>query len=228
MNAEKQKLPMKFNAQMFPYWILGFIALVMILSGCKQYEPTQLSQNRIQVEEEVFSDTLTVEQMHNGGAEALARHYNKHGDGPLNLTVTYDPHQTTGGAMTASAEAAKIRQELDKQGVKNINASILPVMKSGAESKAIVSYTAYNALAPKDCTMMPGFNDEQVDPTTDYKLGCTVETVFAKQIARPKDLKGQSGNDPTTDGRVMANNVEMYRTGAPNQPLGGERSTGGQ
>ena len=226
MNTDKQKLPMKFNVQMFPYWILGFIALCMILSGCKQYEPTQLSQNRIQVEEEVFKDTMSVEAMHNGGVDALARHYSKHGDGPLNLTVTYDPHETSGGAMTASAEAAKLRQALDKQGVKNVNASILPVMKSGATSNAIVSYTAYNALAPKDCTTMAGFDDEQVDPTTDYKLGCTVETVFAKQIARPKDLKGQGNVDRTTDGRVMANNVEMYRTGAPNKSLDGESSTG--
>ena len=60
----------------------------------------------------------------------------------------------------------------------------------------------------------------------DYKLGCTIETVFSRQIARPKDLKGRPNTDPTSSGRRASNVVEDYRTGVPNEPMGGESASG--
>ena len=208
-----------------PYTILAIIALCMLLTGCDLSEPTKVSQNRIQVEEELFTDTVSVADFNEAAVNGLAQHYRKHGDGPVNLTVTYDPKAVSGGAMKASETASSLSKDLRDAGVQNVVSGILPVMQSGNDMNVMVSYTAYNALAPKDCTTMAGFEGSEVNVEEEYKLGCTVDTVFARQIARPKDLRGQSSSDPITDGRRSANTIETYRTGIPNEPLGGESAT---
>lgn len=220
MSSQKNKLTITL-----PYTILGVIMLCMVLTGCDLHEPTKLSQNRVQVEEEQFSDTLPISHLNDAALSGLAHHYRKHGDGPLELTVTYDPKSSKSNAMHASDEAARLSKALRSNGVSNVHAGILPVMNSGHQMNAMISYTAYNALAPKDCDVMPGVRDYTVDADEDYKLGCTIETTFARQIARPKDLKGQSDTGGLTDGRRSANTVEVYRTGVPNEPLNGESAT---
>ncbi len=220
MSLSKNKITVSL-----PYTILGLIVLCMVLTGCKVHEPTRLSENRIQVEEEKFSDTVSVSKLNAAAINGLARHYAKHGDGPFALTVTYDPKSRTGGAMHASDEAARISKELRSAGVRSVDASILPVNGQGGEMNAMVSYMSYNALAPKDCSTMGGYDGSKVEVDDDYRLGCTFDTVFAKQIARPKDLRGQANTDMTTDGRRSANTIEAYRTGIPNERLEGESAT---
>ncbi|HOO81443.1 MAG TPA: CpaD family pilus assembly lipoprotein [Alphaproteobacteria bacterium] len=206
-----------------PYTILGMITLAMVLSGCLS-EPTMLNQNRVQVQEETFTDTLPASELSGSAVQGLARHYDQHGGGPLELTVTYDPKSRSANAMHANDEAARIVKELRAAGVHSVDANILPVNGSGGMN-AMVSYTAYNALAPKDCSTIPGFEDLDVKVDEDYRLGCTTETLFARQVARPKDLKGQGTVDPITDGRRMSNTVAVYRMGVPNEPLDGESAS---
>ncbi|MEM7651271.1 MAG: CpaD family pilus assembly lipoprotein [Pseudomonadota bacterium] len=219
MSAKKNKLTITL-----PYMVLALIIVVMMLTGCDLSEPTNLSQNRIQVEEEKFSDSIAVSSMNDAAIHGLASHYTKHGDSPLSLTVTYDPKSKTSNAMHASDAAARLSGDLRAKGVPDVQASILPVKDLGSEMHAMVSYTAYNALAPKDCKTMDGFENQTVNNDKDYRLGCTIDTVFARQIARPKDLKGQA-TSRTVDGRRMANTVETYRTGVPNEPLVGETAS---
>ncbi len=220
MSLKKHKLTITL-----PYTILGLIVLCMVLTGCKLNEPSTLSQNRIQVEEEKFTDSVPVAKLNTAAVSGLARHYTKHGDGPLGLTVTYDPKSKTRSAMHASDEVARIVKELRLAGVSNVDSSILPVNGMSGEMNALISYMSYNALAPKDCGTIAGFGGSKVDPDESYKLGCTFDTVFARQIARPKDLKGQSNTDRTTDGRRSGNVIDVYRSGIPNEPLDGESAT---
>ncbi|MEZ5814153.1 MAG: CpaD family pilus assembly lipoprotein [Alphaproteobacteria bacterium] len=208
-----------------PYTILGLIMLCMVLTGCKLHEPTRVSENRIQVEETEFSDRVRVSDLNEVALEGLAYHYRKHGDGPVMLTVAYDPKSKTGNAMHASDAAARLAKEMRKAGISHVEAGILPVNGQGGHMDALISYTAYNALAPKDCYTMPGYGVSTVEADDDYRLGCTFDTVFARQIARPKDLKGQGVVDMTTDGRRSANTVELYRTGIPNERLDGESAS---
>jgi len=72
---------------------------------------------------------------------------------------------------------------------------------------------------------MTGIDNRDINVEEAYKLGCSTETLFARQIARPKDLKGQGTTDANTDGRRSANIVEGYRTGVQNESLGGERAS---
>lgn len=208
-----------------PYTMLALIALAMIVSGCEQYHPTSVTENRIQVEEEKFTDSVPVSQMNDAAMETLAKHYSKHGDGPLELTVTYDPKATKSGAMHASDEAAKLSKALRLKGVDHVEAGILPVKDAGTEMNVMLAYSAYYAKPPKDCTLIAGLENQGVEVEEDYKLGCTRETLFARQIARPKDLKGQESGLENGDGRRLANSLGYYRDGVPNEPLEGEQAT---
>ena len=212
MNIVTEKLP-----------FLLILTASLVLSGCL-YEPDHFTTERVQVEEKPFSDAVSVSQIDEESIRGVAEHYNSQGDGVFDLTVTYDP-KTGNGAMQASDEAARLAGLLRKNGVEDINASIMPVKDTGADMKAMFSYTAYNALAPDDCDVMPGISSRTIETEEGYKLGCSIETMYARQIARPKDLKGQGMMDPQSDGRRSSNIVETYRTGVPNKPLGGETTT---
>ncbi len=200
-------------------------ALSFGLAGCTMYEPDHFSTSTIQLEEQQVSQNMPVSQFSEQEVQALATHFRRHAEGPLELTVVYDPRAHNNGPIRAGAEAARLAKTLRKAGVADVHAGIMPVMDTGEAMKVLLSYTAYNALAPEDCTMMPGFENRTVENDPDYKLGCTFDTVFTRQIANPKDLKGQETDGPS-DGRRASNIVDVYRTGAPNKPLEGEGASG--
>lgn len=195
------------------------------LMGCSLHAPDHFTNERVQIEKKDFADTVALSKIDEQAVRKAADHYLRHGEGPFDLTVTYDPAMTS-GAMKASDEAARLTGLLRKNGVDDIQASILPVKNSGAEMKALFNYTAYNALAPADCDLLPGVNSRIVEAEEGYKLGCSVETLYARQIARPKDLRGQTAEGELFDGRRSSNVVDVYRTGVPNEKIEGESSSG--
>lgn len=198
----------------------------MFLAGCSLSSPDHFSPSRMQVQEEKFSESVSVSQFDESKVAELAAHFAKHGEGPVELTVTYDPASRKATAMHARNEAERIAYLLRKNGVEQVKADILPVVDSGDEMKAMFSYTFYSALPPADCEMMPGVTGRAIEAQEDYRLGCTVDTLFARQIARPKDLNGQEmAADSVTDGRRASNIVDRYRTGTPNETLEGESAS---
>lgn len=223
MIANKQKLVVSF-----PYAILVLIALAMVLTGCELYEPSNVSTNKIRVEEEKISETVAVADLNDAALDRLSNHYRKHGDGPLELTVTYDPKSRNNGAMRANDEVARLSRELRMNGINNVEVGILPVNGAGNDMDVLVAYRSYNALAPEGCDVL--LSDDrgfERDAYKDYKLGCTKDTLFARQVARPKDLRGTApSGDPTSDGRRSSNVIEGYRSGVPNEPLEGQSASG--
>ncbi len=207
------------------FTVMAVLSASVLLSACDLYEEGHITENRVQVIEERFVEEIPLTDATPGYASGLARHYEKHGDGPVDLSVTYDPHSRSNTAMNASQSAARLAKNLRSEGVLNVKADILPLQDSGDESVVVVSYMSYRAEPPKDCTTMSGFDDTDISHDADYRLGCTVETIFAKQIARPKDLMGQGRIDPTTDGRRAGNIGELYRGGMGNESLEGETAS---
>ena len=212
--------------------LYGFLALLVsvsiALSGCsrKLYEEGSITENRVQVEQQKFSEQMTVSEFDEDFAASLGHYYSYHGEGTVDFSVLYDPKSRSNTAMHASQEASRIASLMRKNGIQDVKANILPVNDLGSEANVMLSFTSYTASAPKDCGVMPGFADRDVSRDDDYMLGCTVETVFARQVARPKDLAGNDNAGDTTDGRRAANIGEIYRTGAPNQPLEGQSASG--
>jgi type IV pilus biogenesis protein CpaD/CtpE len=207
------------------FGMFALTGLGLLLAGCDMYQEGHLSQNRIQVSEERFSQEVATSDLDSEYIMALGDQYARNGDGPVEVAITYDPKSSSNTAMEASNEVVRISRALRAQGITDLNATILPVNGQGEESQTLISYNAYSALAPEDCTVMEGVESTEVTLDPEYKLGCTIDTVFARQIARPKDLKGQEQTDPTTDGRSAANIIEGYRSGVQNEALEGENAS---
>lgn len=204
----------------FPFFCA--LAASVFMGGCSLSTPDHFSTGRLGVEERELSETVLVSQFDEKRVAEMAAHFAKSGEGPVELTVTYDPRSSKATAMHAHEEAKRIAYLLKKNGVEDVRADILPVMDSGDEMKAMFSYSYYLALPPEGCETMPGVDGRAIDAQEDYKLGCTVDTLLVRQIARPRDLKGRSvEKDSVTDGRRAANIVDRYRSGVPNEPLEG-------
>jgi type IV pilus biogenesis protein CpaD/CtpE len=206
------------------------VAALLILGACDtivNHNPTALvAPNSIETyrtEMALEAETATLDA---GKLEQVSRHYWAHGDTPLMMTVTYDPHSKTNTAMKATKEAARLKGILSKQGTQSVHTDIMPVRDSGDVSKTLMTYDAVNARAPAEC------GDVKVDRNftnwdkvgEDYQLGCSSESYFAKQIARPKDLHGNDVMD-ITDGRLQANTVELTKGGQANPALKGESAS---
>lgn len=202
-------------------------ASVGMLAACETivHEPTHLSQSKIKVEEDKIFEDVAVDALDADSLLALSHHYNRHGDGGIDLTVTYDPGASQGSAMRAGDDVVRIAKALRDGGADRVNANILPVKDQGPQSRALISYRAYTASGPDDCGDIPGLKEANVDSDEDYELGCSLKAVMAKQIARPKDMRDRSHKDTTSDGRAASNIIEAYRTGARNEPLDGESAS---
>ena len=220
MSTRSQKITVSL-----PYTILALIALCMLLTACDLYEESTVNTTKMRLEESTYSQSFDVNSLSEGKMLEIARHYEKHGDGPMSLTVSYDPKSRSHGAMQASNEAARIVSYLGKKGVSNVESGIMPVVNSGPGMKALVTFDSYVATGPEGCEAMGGTYDHTEDLDKEYRLGCTRDMLFARQLARPADLKGRKIS-PTTDGRRVANSTETYRTGIPNEPLVGESASG--
>lgn len=199
---------------------------MMTLGACEMYAPPNLNQTKIQVAEEGVSQTIPVSQVSDDALSALAQDYNDRGGSPMSVVVTYDPRSNRNTAMMAGNHASGIAKTLRKYGVDAISSSILPVKDQGDEAQVMISYNAVAALAPDGCGDMPGMKGNQLEPDPNYKLGCGVDSMIAKQVARPSDLLGRGVSDPTTDGRSAANVIDAYRMGTQNKPLSGESASG--
>ncbi len=209
-------------------FIVSVLSLALLgVCGCEDivHEPTKLSEKKVRVQEEQVFEEIPVSDMHENAIAALSEHYKRSGAGSLDLSVTYDPHSPTATAMMASSEAARIAGLFRDNGLTVTGANIMPVKDLGSQMQALVSYSSFEALAPEDCEVMPGLKHTNIEPEEDYELGCSINTVFAKQIARPKDLADRSAEPGNADGRRATSVLEPYRAGVRNEPLGGETAS---
>ncbi len=203
---------------------------VLALGACGQdklHAPSSLLQDkRLQIEEEMFSENVALSEVDDLYLKALSHHYMRHGGSILDVVVTYDPKSYRNTAMMGGTRAGDISDGLRKRGVRDIEVSILPIKGQGDEGRLIVSYMSHSAKGPKGCDqMMPGMNEDEFRDNVDYKMGCSIHSMIARQVSRPSDLLGRGRVDGVTDGRTAANIVELYRTGAPNEPLDGETAS---
>ncbi len=203
---------------------IAVLLSVFIASACDLHEPGNFTEAKIQIQEERFSEQLPLAEANEAFLSGLAGHYDRYGDGPVYLSVTYDPKSKTSTAMAASTESARISQSLGKKGLNNVQAGIIPVQGQGEDAQLLVTYNGYTAQEP-DCKTMPGMDDTVSDTDEEYKLGCGVETMFARQVSRPKDLLGREQTEETTDGRRASNVPAAYRAGVRNERLEGESAS---
>ncbi len=203
------------------------IALLSVsLAGCNLYEPSSLHDRTIQVQEEVLTHEFIVSEVDDNLIAGIARHYTKHGGGDMDLVVTYDPRSYRNTAMQATDKVSQIVTSFRDLGVASVNANIVPIKDQGDNSHMLVRYNSFSASAPEGCdSMMPGMDGRAVGDNDGYKLGCSIDSITARQVAKPKHLLGRGAVGGPKDGRSASNIVDLYRTGSENSELDGERAT---
>lgn len=199
----------------------------MALSGCSIDMPTYVHSERIQLETNNYSERFEVESVSGTQLDQIAEHYKRYGTDQAEVIISYDPRSKKNTAMKATDQLHRISSELAKRGVKNIKGSIMAADGSGDVSEMMVGYTTMTAEAPEGCDkMMPGYETSHVDIDYDYDLGCSLDTMIARQVARPADLAGRVPDPQDNDGRRAGAVVEPYRAGTPNDALSGAMTTG--
>lgn len=204
-----------------PFTILTLGLSLITLSACEMYSESVVNDRRMQVREERVVEEIPTARLKEGAITSIAQDYSQSGQGAVDLTITYDPASKTNTAMKAGDEAARLARSFRDEGVVDVTTSVLPVREQGSESVTIVSYASYQAAGPANCGEIPGYNNPVLEHDPSYKLGCTVESAFAKQIADPSHLLGNADISTYRDGQATTTTVNIYRTGVPNEPLEG-------
>ncbi|HPD83043.1 MAG TPA: CpaD family pilus assembly lipoprotein [Alphaproteobacteria bacterium] len=200
------------------------ITASFLLVGCTQTTPSMMNTSPMQLSHETVVEQIPVNQLNDDVISAIAAQYLKNaGENPLDLTMTYDPKSKSFTAMKALHELGRVKTALKSKGVTNVTTQTLAVPQGKAS--LMVSYDIINVHAAADCMPMPGLEHNETGRFIgEYKFGCGVDTMLARQIANPKDLEGNAGL-ATRDARRESIVVEDYGTAQPRTPLDGvERS----
>lgn len=207
---------MTFNFKSFSCSCL----VLLFLGACApQSTPSMMNVSPVELVYETTMEQVPLNEMNDVTYAMVASQYSQKGNGSLDLTMTYDPKSKNFTAMKAVHALKSAEKSLQLKGVHNITKQTLPV--PDGKPSLMVSYDTVRAQAPSDCGNMPGLNTNETSRFIgDYKFGCGIETLLAKQIARPSDLAGNDQMDVRSARRdsVIIND---YSKGVPNQRLEG-------
>lgn len=196
------------------------IGAVCALGACEHivHSETRLSQSKIEVHHGSFFDAVALADFN---AVAVARDYRDAGGAVLDLGVSYNS-DIAGEAKRASKALLRVKAALKDAGVDHMHVTIVPV--SGQDGmQVLTTYSGVIAKAPAGCDVMPGLTHNNIEPEEDYQVGCTINSLIARQVARPSDLAGGrlEADYALGDGRRAVNVVEGNRTGVRNEPIEG-------
>ncbi len=182
---------------------------LMVTACSRQSTPSMMNTSKPQVISETAMQQVPVKHTGMGYLHKLADEYQRYGADTLRLSLAYDPASKDYNAVKAFKDLSRIKSGLNELGIQAISAETVKV--EGTEPMLMVSYESARAAAPAGCRNMPGLeNGLTTEKIGDYRFGCSVDTMLAKQIYRPADLQGSAGADDG-DGRRAANSVEYYR-----------------
>jgi type IV pilus biogenesis protein CpaD/CtpE len=195
------------------------LTLPFLLMACTQTTPSMMNVAPVELSRETVVEQIAIDDVNDALLTHIANHHRKSSNGPLELTMTYDPKSRDFTAMNAVNELKSISKALQYKGVYNMVTQTLAVPEGTAS--LMVSYDTVMAHAPSNCDPMPGLDNNLTGRDLgNYKFGCGVESMIARQIARPADLEGNSTLSKR-DARREAAVVEDYSAGVPREPLEG-------
>jgi type IV pilus biogenesis protein CpaD/CtpE len=195
---------------------------LLCVTACSLTPETWVNSDRVEIHNDQFTDSFAVSDLNENTLRAIAGVYGRYGDGPMLIGLT----------SRNSKDAERITRTLKKYGVGDVRVDRQTPAR-GAKEMALISFPAIVAKAPQSCGMMPGADGITTLPDSGqgkgpYGFGCTVETMLARQVHKPKDLLGRSGFETNADGARAETIVSRrgYYDDKPNQPLEGEQSSG--
>ncbi len=187
----------------------SLLMFVCLATACSpQSTPSMMNVNKPVLTSETVMQQLAVKDIKDGHLRMIADDYARYGSGSLHLSLVYDPKSPSYTAMKAFNDLSSYKDRLGKLGIKNVDAE---TVQAAGDPMLMITYDAVKAQAPAGCNLLPGTDTNQTTRFIgDYKFGCTTDTMLARQIYRPEDLKGNSHLD-AGDGRRAANSTEHYR-----------------
>ncbi len=194
-----------------------------LITGCTQQIPSGMSHNKIGIQHETVLKQMALGDINKNSLTQLANQYHQSTDGPMDLTVTYDPNDPKFTAADARHELKHIVRALKTLGVVDVTTRVSSV--SYGHPALLVAYDHVAAMAPQNCSTLPGLDDRYTDRSLgDYRFGCSVDTMTARQIADPRDLMGDAALSQR-EARRAVTVTDGYLKGEPREPLEGvERS----
>lgn len=193
---------------------------ILLLAGCDMATPSQISVRQIELRNSVKTETLDALRADPARAEVIAESYRRNGRGPLSMTASYRADDQRDSAAVRKGGAAW-RGLLLKNGIPAVNVDYVAVSDPAFADRAVLSWAATVASAPKDCGRIPGYQGaEDMSYAEKYSFGCETDAMIARQLSNPDDLRGRAGapgNDAKRDGTL----VDKYRSGTPNPKLQG-------
>lgn len=196
---------------------------LLALPACTQSTPSMMNTSPIRLSHETVVEQIPLNDLNDSRLTLLTRNYHQYGNGAVDLTMTYDPKAKDYTAMKAVHTLKNVQETLKKKGLHKVYTQTMPI-ESG-KPILMVSYNVARAHAPEDCGNMPGLHNNKTGRFIgDYKFGCGVDSLIARQVARPSDLEGRSEMG-LRDGRREAVVIDGYSAGVPREALDGiERS----
>lgn len=180
----------------------------MALTACtgslkpSMYEETTVTPRKIELHEERFVERLNTADINHDYLAGLAGDYKRYGDSPLYVVFAYNPDAAGIEKASVINRAAITKGLLSKMDITNAVIKTLPIAE--AHDNVVVAYDKLTATGPQNCGVMPGSHGTETGTYGDYGIGCTVMDMMAKQIARPRDLKGREGLGGMYDGSRAA------------------------
>lgn len=197
--------------------LIGLLTMTACSAGSlkpSMFESTTVSPRNIELHQERYVEKLKLNDVNQRYLADISGDYKRYGDSPLYVVFAYDPDATAAQKSSVTNRAAVTKGQLSKL---DINAVVKTLPVTGAQGDVVVAYDKLTAVGPQNCGTMPGTDGLQTGAYGDYGIGCTVKDMMAKQIARPRDLKGNDGLGDMYDGTRAAATVNRdIRSGERN------------
>ncbi len=197
-------------------------ALTACESMPRLQEDTEVAQNRLVKKDSYAVAHITARQTDQALINTIATHYKTNAKGPLYIAMTYDPLQEATERKHISDHAHSLAKRLNDAGISDTRISIHPAVNAG--HNAVIGYETAIVVSSAECAgkTMPGYDSDTRITMDGYRLGCTVESLTAMQVANQQDLEGRAGLGGVNDARRATNAIDaMYRTGETRDYLPG-------
>lgn len=201
-------------------------ALPFCLSACDMAVPSQMSLDKIRLMETMQTSTIDLARLDHSKVDAIVRHYKRHGNGPVSLTVAY-PAGDAAAEKTARGQGTALARYLRESGIDAVKTDFVQIAPEAYQSQAVLGFVALGAQPPKNCAVpIPGHTgDSSLGDMDAYLIGCETSTNLSKMLAHPEDLTGRAGVAPSESRRQGAV-IENHRSGTRNPPLRGYTASG--
>lgn len=185
-------------------------ALAACSSGPHMMEESSLHSGEIRLAEDRHVEKSTLREYNRAHLDDVAKAHLADGMGKVYIVLGYNHRAKTDGYKADKALKEMVARLLAAGEPDDaIVARSIPL--DVPEPVVVVAYETLAAKAPAGCNGTPGLDAPVVmESGYDYKLGCGVKSLMAKQIEHPKELEGVAGLPSDNDAERAAAIVQRY------------------